>query len=195
MIFLRDDVTVHRNRRQATILFRPRREERHRRLRGRKGEAVVQGRGPRPWSKAVVQGLARETLPTVLRETARDVSGFNGRLGGVEVVRVTFVDRCSGMDIPDHEVEEERRNDTPLWGPHLHLPPFGRHSLVQAPNLPVTQVRDQPTLQIWVEISGIDLPKQFVVVDDVKSRLKINAEARPEGGLLFVKTPDDLDCE
>ena len=100
------------------------------------------------------------------------------------------------MNIPDHEVEEEWRDDASLRDPHLHLPPLRRLPLVQTPNPPVAQVSDQPTLQIGIEIGGIDLPEKFMVVDDIKGRLQINAEeARPKGGLFLVETSDDLGCE
>ena len=78
MIVLRDDTTAYHDRRQTAEFFSPRRGKRHRRLRGRKGEAMVQSLA----RKAVGRGAER----------SGDVSRRNGRLSGVKVVRVTSVD-------------------------------------------------------------------------------------------------------
>ena len=78
MFLLRDDTTANVDRGQATNLFRPRREQRHRRLGGREGEAEI-------------QGLVRELIGRG-GERSGDIDGRDSRLGGMEVIRVAFVD-------------------------------------------------------------------------------------------------------
>ena len=78
LILLRNNITIHADRWKTTVLFRPRREQGHRRFWGRQRETKVKGLGG--------QTLGRSS------EGNSDVRRRSGRDGGMEVVRVAVVD-------------------------------------------------------------------------------------------------------
>ena len=81
-VLLWDDITVHADMWETTVLFRPRREQGHGRLRGRQRETKIKGLGGQTFSRS--------------SERIGDVGRRGGRDGGVEVVRVAVVDLAAG---------------------------------------------------------------------------------------------------
>ena len=53
-----------------------------------------------------------------------------------------------GTDAGDEEVEERRADDAALRHAHFYLHPRRRGPLVETPNPPVAQIRDEPAFEV-----------------------------------------------
>ena len=94
--------------------------------------------------------------------------------------------------LTDKEIEQKRREDTPLRYPHLNLPPLAELPLIDHLDPSVTQVGDKPPLQISVEIRTANLLKESMVIDHVEGFAEIDAEeTRSSCRLPLVETFDD----